>query len=260
MRKSVSERFAEMTRLYHYTNLDAACEIIESRKLRFGKMYKMNDLIESNRVVSGRIFSDSLSERELFAEEEMNRYQQVSFTQDQERDGIEYLGFDLHSMWGLYAEKGYGVCLVFDKKRLLYQEGDCPKEVTYRNFIPKDYEFLNKSKAGIRSEIWRRREELFFYKRKEWEYEQEFRVIRRAKNKDDDEYLDVSEALSFVIICKDETVETGESIWDGVNCYVLKHLKRKVPVLSYEYDLDWYTLYSNRTGDPIWTEQLGFYM
>ena len=123
MRKSVSQRFEEMPRLYHFTNLDAACEIIESRKLRFGKMYKMNDLIESNRIVSGRMFSDSLSERDLFAEEEMNRYQQVSFTQDQERDGFEYLGFDLHTMWGLYAEKGYGVCLVFDKNRLL--SSDC---------------------------------------------------------------------------------------------------------------------------------------
>ena len=259
MRKSISQRFQDMNRLYHFTNLDAACQIIESRKLRFGKMYKMNDLIESNRIVSERRFSNRLSESELFAEEEMNRYQQVSFTQDQERDEAFYLGFDLHSMWGLYADKGYGACLVFDKTRLQYLEGDYPKEVSYADLIPKDFEFKNKSKAGIRSEIWRRKEELFFYKRKEWEYEQEFRVIRRAENKDDDEYLDVSEALSFVIICKDETVETGESIWDGVNCYVLKHLKRKVPVLSYEYDLDWYTLYSDRIGDPIWAEQLGFY-
>ena len=54
MRKSVAQRFEEMNRLYHFTNLDAACQIIESRKLRFGKMYKMNDLIESNRMGFGR--------------------------------------------------------------------------------------------------------------------------------------------------------------------------------------------------------------
>ena len=189
----------------------------------------------------------------------MNRYQQVSFTQDQERKGDDYLGFDLHTMWGLYADKGYGVCLVFDKNRLRLQEKDCCNDVKYRNFIPEDYEFHNKTKAGIKSEIWNRREELFFYKRKEWEYEQEFRVIRRAKNKDDDEYLDVSDALSFVIICKDETVEKGESMWDGITCYILQHLKRRVPVLTYEYDLNWYTLYSDSTGDPIWAEQLGYY-
>lgn len=248
-----------MTKLYHFTSFDAACKIIESRKLRFGKMFRMNDLIESNRIVSERIFSNRLSESELFAEKEMNRYQQVSFSQDLERDGAFYLGFDLHSMWGLYADKGYGACLVFDKTRLLYQEGDYYRDVTYRNFIPKDYEFKNKSKAGIRSEIWQRKDELFFYKRREWEYEQEFRVIRRAKNKEDNEYLDVSEALSFVIICKDKTVAGEEPIWDGNNCYVLKHLKRKVPVLSYVYDLDWYTLYPGRISDPIWAEQLGYY-
>jgi hypothetical protein len=39
MGKSISERFEEMTKLYHFTSFDAACSIIESRKFRFGKMY-----------------------------------------------------------------------------------------------------------------------------------------------------------------------------------------------------------------------------
>ena len=50
-----------------------------------------------------------------------------------------------------------------------------------------------------------------------------------------------------------------ESIWDGITCYILQHLKRGVPVLTYEYDLDWYTLYRDRYGDSIWAEQLGYY-
>lgn len=259
MRKPIGQRFEEMSKLYHFTSFDAACDIIETRKLRFGKMSRMNDLIESNRIVYGRIFTNNLSDKELFAEAELSRYRQLSFTQDGERDGFYYLGFDLHNLWGLYAEKGYGACLVFDKNRLQLEAEDFPNVVNYANFIPADYEFKNKSKAGIRSEIWRRKDEIFFYKRKEWEYEQGFRVIRRAKNEKIDEYLDVSNSLSFVIISKDETVEKGESIWDGINYYILNHLKNKVPVLSYEYDLDWYTLYSDRLGDPIWAEQLGYY-
>lgn len=141
--------------------------------------------------------------------EQCEKYVSKLKTQDQERDGVDYLGFDLHTMWGLYAEKGYGVCLVFDKDRLRLREGDYGGDVKYGSFIPEDYEFVNKTTAGIRSEIWDRREELFFYKRKEWEYEQD--------------------------------------------------LKRGVPVLTYEYDLDWYTLYRDRYGDPIWAEQLGYY-
>lgn len=51
-----------------------------------------------------------------------------------------------------------------------------------------------------------------------------------------------------LLFCKDETVEPGESIWGGAHNYIFKHLKNKIPVLSYEYDLDWYTLYSDREG------------
>lgn len=258
MRKSISQRFQEMTKLYHFTNLDSACKIIESGKLRFGKMFKMNDLIESGRILWKRVFTNDLSDRDLFAEDEMCRYQQLSFIQDRERDGMEYLGFDLHTMWGLYANRGYGVCLVFDKQKLKLDEGDYARDVEYGNYIRAYYEFRNKSKAGIKSEIWRRKDEIFFYKRKEWEYEQEYRIIRRVKKEMDVEYLDISNALSFVIICKDETIDRGEPIWAGITYDELKHLKRRVPILSYEYDLDGYTLYSDRLGDPIWAEQLGY--
>ena len=259
MRKTINERFQEMTKLYHFTSFNAACKIIESRRMIFGKPFKMNDLIESSRIVFGRVFTNDLSETEQFAEEEIRRYQQISFVQDIERDGFEYLGFDMHTMWGLYADRGYGVCLVFDKNKLCLKRKDYAKDVDYDLFIPAVFECKNKSKTGIKSEIWHRRDELFFLKRKEWEYEQEFRIIRRAQNANDDEYLDVSDALSFVIVCKDESVEKGESIWDVLHCICLKHLKRKIPVLSYVYDIDWYTLYSENEGDPIWAEQLGYY-
>lgn len=33
--------------------------------------------------------------------------------------GIIYEGFNLHTMWGLYADKGYGACLVFDNVRCI---------------------------------------------------------------------------------------------------------------------------------------------
>ena len=259
MGKSIHRRFEEMTKLCHFTSFKAACSIIESRELRFGKMFKMNDLIESGRIHFGRIFSNNLPDKDLSAEDEMQRYQQISFIQDRVRDDFEYLGFDLHAMWGLYAERGYGACLVFDRNKLRLEEGDYARDVRYGNFIPSAYDFRNKSKRGLRSEIWRRKDEIFFGKRKEWEHEQEYRVIRRARNEWDDEYLDVYESLSFVIICKDESVEKGMSNWCGDHYYTLKHLKNKDPILSYEYDLDWYTLYSDKEGDPIWAEQLGYY-
>ena len=43
----------------------------------------------------------------------MAKYRQISLTIDDMEQNK--LGFDLHQMWGLYADKGKGVCLVFDK-------------------------------------------------------------------------------------------------------------------------------------------------
>ena len=189
----------------------------------------------------------------------MHKYQQLSFSQDLERDDCCCLGFDLHTMWGLYADKGYGVCLVFDKEKLTLQEGDYANNVSYYDLVTQDYETKNRSRAGIKAEIWRRRDEIFFVKRKEWEHEQEYRIIRRARSEWDNEYLDVSRALSFVIICKDRSICYGESMFDGDYYSDLMCLNRRLPVLVYEYGLDWYTLWP-REGDPIWTEQTGFWV
>ena len=73
MRKSIRERFAEMTRLYHFTSFDAACKMIESKRLRFGKLSRMNDLIESNKIVFQRVIFGNLEEDKengQFAEDE----------------------------------------------------------------------------------------------------------------------------------------------------------------------------------------------
>ena len=248
-----------MNRLYHFTSFDAACKIIESGKMRFGKQYRMNDLLESNKIAFGHVLSEETMEKhnEFFAEHEMHRYQQISFTQDREYGDKTYLGFDLHTMWGLYANRGAGICLVFDKEKLVIEERDDAKNVEYYDLIPTNYGFRNKSKEGIKSEIWRRRDEIFFLKRKEWEYEQEYRIIRRAKDEMSDEYIDISDSLSFVILCRDNSVGEFESIWEGDYYQDLKYLNRKLPVLSYENDLDGFTLWPHN-GDPIWAEQIGF--
>lgn len=258
MRKSVGRKFEEMPRLYHFTNYDAACKIIESGRLKFGKSFRMNDLIESNRVVFQRVLTNDVSDSGMFAEEEMRKYQQISFSQDREYDGRYFLGFDLHSMWGLYANKGYGVCLVFDKDKIKFLDCDFAGDVKYSDFVTQDFEFKNKSRAGIKAEVWRRKEEVFFNKRKEWEYEQEYRVIRRARKELDLEFLDVSNSLSFVIICKDYSVCGLDSMFDGDIYRDLHCLNKRLPVLTYEYGLDGYTLFQEFMV-PIWSEQCGFY-
>ena len=88
--------------------------------MKFGKMFRMNDLIESNRIVFDRLVAENeedIKYNGAYAEREMHRYQQISFSQDRKHDDAVFMGFDLHTMWGLYAERGCGVCLVFDKDK-----------------------------------------------------------------------------------------------------------------------------------------------
>lgn len=261
MGKSIRQRFAEMTRLYHFTSFESACMIIESRKLRFGKLFQMNDPVERNRIVFKRVVFGNLEEdtdNGLYAEKEMRRYQQISFSQDRVDGDRVFEGFNLHPMWGLYANNGYGVCLVFDKKKLKLEEGDYAGEVQYENYVLPDYAFHNKSKKGIKSEIWRRKDEIFFRKRKEWENEQEYRIIRRSRNEWDNNYLDVSDSLSFVILCKDDSLFEGEPIWAGFHNADIYFIDKKLPVLSYEFGIDGYELWQNGSGYPLWTEFGGF--
>lgn len=51
-----------MSKLYHFTSFESACKIIESCRLRFSKSYRLNDLIESNRVVCERTFRGYIPE------------------------------------------------------------------------------------------------------------------------------------------------------------------------------------------------------
>lgn len=252
-------RFSGITKLYHFTSFDSASKIIKSGKLRFSKSYRLNDLIESNRVVWERSLQGDIPDGQEYlhyAEVEMRRYQQISFSQDRVVGNCYYLGFDLHTMWGLYADSGYGVCLVFDKEKLTLGPEDYAAEVKYVNLIPQGVMIHNKSKGGIKSEIKRRRESIFYYKRKEWEYEHEYRILRRAKNQADDEYLDITDALVCAIICKDDSINYLESMFDSKIYHKLRSQNKTLPVLTYEYDLDGYTLFES-FGVPIWSEQCG---
>lgn len=261
MREFISKRFKNMNRLYHYTSYKAACEIIKSKKFLFSKRYGLNDLIEGHKITTRMAFFEDVGfdmSKEYIPELEMMRYQQISFSQDKTAGDMVYEGFNLHSMWGLYADRGNGVCLVFDKDKLKLGARDYGRDVQYEDWIMPDYDFHNTSKDGVRSEVWQRKDELFFYKRKEWEREQEFRIIRRAKNPNDDEYLDVSDSLSFVILCKDDTSKYSNSIWSGKRYPHLKYISnRKLHVFWYKATMDGYALYHDY-DDPVWTEEGGF--
>lgn len=117
---SIKEQFEQTEKLYHFTKFDTALKILESNRLRFGRLDNMNDIHENDKIE----FVDSNNQpinrfpsRVLDAlHDEIYKYRQISLTADDKPS--DKLGFNLHQMWGLYAEKGEGVCFVFDKIEL----------------------------------------------------------------------------------------------------------------------------------------------
>ena len=105
--------FIPYLKLYHYTTFDNAMKIIIGKSLKFGRLPFMNDYLESNKIFGCSIHSDRHVLDNI--SEEILRYQQISLTKDTK----EKKGFDISAMWGHYAEKNHGVCIVFNKEKLL---------------------------------------------------------------------------------------------------------------------------------------------
>lgn len=118
---SIKDNFSNIKKLYHYTSFDTACNILESMCLRYGRLNNMNDIHENDKVVYKDAQGNDITNFDYSILDciynEMYMYRQISLTMDDSEKGK--LGFDLHQMWGLYADKGLGVCLVFDKQNLL---------------------------------------------------------------------------------------------------------------------------------------------
>lgn len=103
------EEFNKTEKLYHYTTFESGLKIIASKKLLFGKLKDMNDINESYR---GIFYEEGISEDDV--KKELSKYRQCSLTMDSPCSG-----YYIPAMWGHYAEKGNGICLVFDKKKIL---------------------------------------------------------------------------------------------------------------------------------------------
>lgn len=201
---SIKENFERTDKLYHFTSFDTALKIIESNRLRFGRLSNMNDIHESAK----NVFVGSSSTIKSFPSEvldalydDLYKYRQISLTANKKSKK----GFDLHQMWGQYADKGEGVCLVFDKKEL----EEIPDMINiHRGFVEyEDSQILesyvisqSESVEDAIKEISNQVPKLFFHKRVEWEHEQEYRLLKKCTNANKEEYLLLGHALKYVIL------------------------------------------------------------
>ena len=257
---NMREEFESISKLYHYTKFDTAIKILKSHSLRFGNLCDMNDIHENNKIsyvdLSGNSIQHLSSDILETIKNEMAKYRQISLTIDDMEQNK--LGFDLHQMWGLYADKGQGVCLVFDKDTLC---NNLDKDVQHINvsydkavesfYIAKPNDF-----QSIQHDIQKQIKKIFFHKRNEWEHEQEYRLIKRCPNLEKEEYVDYGEALKYIIL--NSVIEDTDSVKFKKYVEKLNKHTQRVPLLVYGNGLLDYSLIDIKHTETIWNSSNGY--
>ena len=267
---TIKEQFEQTEKLYHFTSFDTALKIIESNRLRFGRLNSMNDIHENDKIVFANYKSSDKFPSDILdaLHDEIYRYRQISLTADS-RDGGKN-GFDLHQMWGLYANKGEGVCLVLDKKEL---EKEFNKEiingwVSYGETVKSFYASFSDKPSEIAREVKEHANEIFFHKRKEWEHEQEYRLLKRCPNTIKEEYFLLRHALKFVILSSklrniDEVLYFKKIIEIKEKVEKVKNARNigksgRIPVLIYGNGFFDYALGTEDGEEEIWNSNDGY--
>lgn len=147
------------SKIYHTTSLDSFSRIWEKKRLKFSPVAGVNDVIERFRSIS---HANPRLLPMLFAMEDiMNAYKQISFTRD---FNSTIKGYASPLIWGIYGDKGNGVCIELDYDKLNLPENCFHGIVTYENNVNKNIELTNDiiSIKSLKSYIERNKKELFF--------------------------------------------------------------------------------------------------
>lgn len=269
---SIKEQFEKTEKLYHFTSFDTALKIIESNRLKFGRLNNMNDIHENDKLM----FADANGQEiDVFPSDvldalydEIYKYRQISFTADGAKGDKD--GFDLHQMWGLYADKGEGACLVFDKNELKkgFSKGMIYERVSYDETVESYYVSFSNNPSEIAQEVKEHASSIFFHKRKEWEHEQESRLLKRCSISMREEYMCFGHALRFVILSS-----KLRNIDEFLYFKKIKEIKEKVekveiarnvgktgkiPVLIYGNGLFDYALCTEDGEEELWNSKDGY--
>lgn len=214
------EKFLATEKIYHYTSFEAACKIVSSKRLKFGVANKTNDINEVHRRICIPVYTEKGA-----VEKEMSKYKHLSFS----KDNSSRCGYDIPAMWGHYAEKGYGICLVFDKSKIQNRlDGDIQGEDVM--YIEKFEDYLP-MEEDIPKFFERDKKEIFFRKTNDWSYEQEWRILVRSEQATT--YLPFGDSLMAIITDVVPDRDYGQCVFDSENVGLLNKIAPEIPILNY---------------------------
>ena len=188
---SIDER---KRRLYHYTSFNSFVRIWLTQELKFGVVTDMNDMFENNPLAQCHTLDEVKLLDKYFKEKK--RYKQISLTMDYD----SYMqGCMSQMMWGVYGDKGKGVCIEFNyaqlmkhvKKRMLHNA------IAYTDKLPEPPTITKEAANDWDSFFKQNQKDIFFTKHDCWSKENEYRIVSKK-----DDFLKIDGAITAIYVTK----------------------------------------------------------
>lgn len=187
-------------RLYHYTSFNSFMRIWLTQTLKFGVVTDMNDMFENN--PSAQCYT--LDEVKLLDKyfKEKKRYKQISLTMDYD-SFIQ--GCMSQMMWGVYSDKGKGVCIEFDYNKLKrhIKKHMLNDAITYTDKLPEPPTITKEVDNDWDSFFKQNPKDIFFTKQDCWSKENEYRIVSKK-----DDYLKIDGAITAIYITNPKSKES----------------------------------------------------
>ena len=207
-------------RIFHYCKLSTAIENILPRKeLLLSPMLNTNDPRENKSFVFGGFFSEPIDIMKVAPlNEDISFYLRedakvISFSKDNYEKNL--FGFEYSKMWAHYGDNHKGICLELDKeeflkenediinsnflKEIIYYKFDITKPVEHKRVNHAFMEFMGKEKYLREKFRNENLDYLYYTKNKEWESEQEIRLLHFSENKTN-EYCSIKKCLKNIFV------------------------------------------------------------
>lgn len=174
--------FGSTDYLCHYTSFNNLCSILSTMTLRISSYKNSNDIAELDSNISCFLNSNKPSEVEQYV---ANQCGYISFSTniwDAQNDVISKFGYLIPSMWGIYADKSRGACLVLDKDILLQENTQMLSRAKWFKFIDISYQQYQGLKLVPKTEsiediVRQNYKHIIGVKHDSWSFEQEHRLV-----------------------------------------------------------------------------------